>query len=360
MNNKTWDPENLNELITSTQMSNETAAEAIGIDPDVLKCFRNGDVPDMEHLIKIADYFAVPLDFLTGRCNEYQADSIIENYSRCFMELRRAPYESYLYGRDVSEEIKIKMDKYESPYPYNLVEKILEKPVDTQIREENLNKILEILPERIREALMLYYRDGLTLRAAGEKMGVSQERIRQIIQTGIMRLKHPSRKAILTDGWYSFEEIDAYAEKKLAELTVWEERLSEIDAALRIKADALSDKDNALSALIDILKTAKTNIHAALDITTNLNSLDDMHFFKSCCSIPIEDLDLSVRAYNCLKRAGVNTVEDILKKDEDEMWRIKNLGRNCIDEIRAKLRTMGFFNADFMRKVRCYCNDTDK
>ena len=55
----------------------------------------------------------------------------------------------------------------------------------------------------------------------------------------------------------------------------------------------------------------------------------------------IEDMDLSVRSYNCLKRANIHTVEDLTKKTEDDMLKVRNLGRNSLDEVIAKLESYG-------------------
>ena len=55
----------------------------------------------------------------------------------------------------------------------------------------------------------------------------------------------------------------------------------------------------------------------------------------------IEEMDLSVRSYNCLKRAGIHTVEDLTKKSEDDMLKVRNLGRKSLDEVIAKLRSYG-------------------
>ena len=56
----------------------------------------------------------------------------------------------------------------------------------------------------------------------------------------------------------------------------------------------------------------------------------------------IEELDLSVRSFNCLKRAGINTVEDLTNKSEDEMMKVRNLGRKSLEEVIAKLESLGF------------------
>ncbi|MBQ5347614.1 MAG: DNA-directed RNA polymerase subunit alpha [Ruminococcus sp.] len=56
----------------------------------------------------------------------------------------------------------------------------------------------------------------------------------------------------------------------------------------------------------------------------------------------IEDLDLSVRSFNCLKRAGINTVEDLTNRTENDMIKVRNLGRKSLDEVQAKLEALGF------------------
>lgn len=56
----------------------------------------------------------------------------------------------------------------------------------------------------------------------------------------------------------------------------------------------------------------------------------------------IEELDLSVRSFNCLKRAGINTVEDLINKSEDDMMKVRNLGRKSLEEVVEKLNSLGF------------------
>ena len=60
----------------------------------------------------------------------------------------------------------------------------------------------------------------------------------------------------------------------------------------------------------------------------------------------IEELDLSVRSFNCLKRANINTVEDLISKTEDEMMKVRNLGRKSLEEVINKLSMMGLHLAD--------------
>lgn len=60
----------------------------------------------------------------------------------------------------------------------------------------------------------------------------------------------------------------------------------------------------------------------------------------------IEDLELSVRSYNCLKRAGINTVAELVQKTEDDMMKVRNLGRKSLDEVKKKLAELGLSLAE--------------
>ena len=64
-------------------------------------------------------------------------------------------------------------------------------------------------------------------------------------------------------------------------------------------------------------------------------------------NITIEDLDLSVRSYNCLKRASISTVLELTEKSEDDMMKVKNLGKKSLKEIKEKLASIGLSFRDF-------------
>jgi DNA-directed RNA polymerase subunit alpha len=55
----------------------------------------------------------------------------------------------------------------------------------------------------------------------------------------------------------------------------------------------------------------------------------------------IEELDLSVRAFNCLKRAGINTVGELVEKNQEEMMKVRNLGKKSLEEVEQKLALLG-------------------
>ena len=73
----------------------------------------------------------------------------------------------------------------------------------------------------------------------------------------------------------------------------------------------------------------------------NLLKQDDEKQTK-VLEMAIDDLDLSVRSYNCLKRAGINTVQDLIQKSEDDMLKVRNLGKKSLDEVMKKIHELGF------------------
>ena len=87
-----------------------------------------------------------------------------------------------------------------------------------------------------------------------------------------------------------------------------------------------------------------------LNIITDLNEISDITGImtekqenprQKALETSIDDLDLSVRAYNCLKRAGVNNLQDLTNKSEMEMMKIRNLGKKSLKEVIDKIKEMG-------------------
>jgi len=83
-----------------------------------------------------------------------------------------------------------------------------------------------------------------------------------------------------------------------------------------------------------------------IDLSEHVNDVEIMvekeeDSKEKILEITIEELDLSVRSYNCLKRAGINTVEELVMKNEDEMMKVRNLGRKSLEEVQQKLQALG-------------------
>ena len=62
---------------------------------------------------------------------------------------------------------------------------------------------------------------------------------------------------------------------------------------------------------------------------------------EKAMEMTIEELELSVRSYNCLKRANINTVEQLTEKSEEDMMKFRNLGKKSLDEVKNKLAELG-------------------
>ena len=101
------------------------------------------------------------------------------------------------------------------------------------------------------------------------------------------------------------------------------------DEAVSLAAKVLSEH---LSLFIDLSENAKT-------AEVMIEKEDDEK--GKVLEMNIDELELSVRSYNCLKRAGINTVEELCSKTPDDMMKVRNLGRKSLEEVLAKLKDLG-------------------
>lgn len=92
--------------------------------------------------------------------------------------------------------------------------------------------------------------------------------------------------------------------------------------------------------LIDHLDLLTTVHEAVAEMESCMNDVNGEVVNKGLVMM-IEDLDLSVRSYNCLKRAGIQTVEELTQKTEDEMMRVRNLGKKSLKEVKDKIYELG-------------------
>lgn len=92
--------------------------------------------------------------------------------------------------------------------------------------------------------------------------------------------------------------------------------------------------------LIDHLSLL-TNVHEAVNDMESVMKEAQGEVVNKGLVMMIEDLDLSVRSYNCLKRAGIQTVEELIQKTEDEMMRVRNLGKKSLKEVKDKIYDLG-------------------
>ena len=174
------------------------------------------------------------------------------------------------------------------PYPDNLLYDIFggewefPRPGDF---EGSLEYVLHTLTERERRVLDFRYKDGLTFEAIRKLERVTRERIRQIHAKSLRKLRHPERLYYLKYG---------------------------VSGVIRWKSESAWE-----AALASLPKPDKPE------------------------NIPLEELELSVRSYNCLKRAGMNTLREVSEMTFYELCNVRNLGKKSVDEICAVLTKHG-------------------
>lgn len=113
-------------------------------------------------------------------------------------------------------------------------------------------------------------------------------------------------------------------------LDVWTNGVINAQEAVSLAAKVLTEHLNLFVNLSDKASSAEVMVEK-----------DDKGKEK-ILEMTIDDLDLSVRSFNCLKRAGINTVEDLINKSEEDMMKVRNLGRKSLEEVIQKLNSLGF------------------
>ncbi len=114
---------------------------------------------------------------------------------------------------------------------------------------------------------------------------------------------------------------------------------------LEVWTDGSLRADEAVSMSAKVLME---HLELFLDLAEGISETESIMAVKSdndkekVLDLTIDELDLSVRSFNCLKRAGINTVEDLIYKTEEEMMKVRNLGRKSLEEVIAKLNSFGF------------------
>ena len=221
-----------------------------------------------------------------------------------------------IYG-DYKEE-----DKMEAEYPMNLLNAIrgtdnscIPDEKSLKIISENLEYVFDNLIEA-KEASILKLRckSYYSLGEVAKIFDLTKERVRQIEARALRKLRHPSRYNKIFSGHKLLDDIE------------------EKNNVLTLKKNELSDLITESMNHIKILSDALNNV--GIDVKTNVNT-------EISYSLPLDEVGFSIRTYNCLKRAGYNTIKDICNATESDVMQVRNLGRRCFQEIRDKLLNYG-------------------
>lgn len=123
------------------------------------------------------------------------------------------------------------------------------------------------------------------------------------------------------------------------------EQITDYDKlTLEVWTDGTISAKESVSLAAKILNRQLNHFVDLSDEVSNTEILEksEDNMSEKILEMTIEELDLSVRAFNCLKRAGVNTVNDLINKSPEEMMKVRNLGKKSLEEVVSKLESLGF------------------
>ncbi len=166
--------------------------------------------------------------------------------------------------------------------------------------------VLGELTEREQKVLRLRFAEKLNLEETGAEFGVTRERVRQGEKKAIRKLKLPKRAKRLKFGDIAYTSMCRQNELEI------EHRRQVQDEAVKAYAQALKDHIQA-----DVESCVAGKVTATLEMS-------------------IDEMNLSVRAYNCLTRAGIKTLGQLAGMDEEDFMKIRNLGRKSMQEVIEK------------------------
>ena len=193
-------------------------------------------------------------------------------------------------------------------YPLNLARTIFDRQKEARKAYiPGISAALATLTEREQGVLMHRFQRKLTLEQCGKEYGLTRERIRQIEAKALRKLRHTTRANMM----------------KSVPLTELQAKHAEYCK--------LKDEYEWLKKAFESLTAQKAEPGVIIPMAEHASRLE----------MPIEELDLSVRSYNCLRRSGKKTLRDIVEMTESELMGVRNLGSKSASEIRAKLTEYG-------------------
>jgi DNA-directed RNA polymerase subunit alpha len=142
--------------------------------------------------------------------------------------------------------------------------------------------------------------------------------------------------------------VDAiYTPVERVNMTVEDTRVGQVTdfdkLTLEVYTNGTLGPDEAVSLAARVLSA---HLGLFIEMSDNAKAVEVIHENKDDAKnkaedMNIDELELSVRSYNCLKRAGINTVKELCEKSQDEMMKVRNLGRKSLEEVLAKLKELG-------------------
>ena len=220
------------------------------------------------------------------------------------------------YPENICRDLKITIDNYPDLYD-DIVESF-----DKRFNELNVYTDREMMIFNLR------YKNYYTLGQIANEIGISKERVRQILAKAVRKLMKPNVFNRLVEHETKLEMLNA-------------EETSRIRAELK--------KEMSLEVAMDIV-AEKFGFESKEALEECLNN--GGRFGNDKLDMPIEELDLTVRSYNCLKRRRVNTVGELVEYTLEDLMRFRNMGRKSIREVVEKVHNLGLSFKDEIYKTK--------
>lgn len=202
-------------------------------------------------------------------------------------------------------------------YPENLLDDIgleIYQKCSEETIENVLGNLQSFLSVRLETCITLRYKNYLTFEEISKIDGTTKERIRQLCRKALLKIKH----ALLR-----YEEAER-EKRKLEEIR---------DIALREEQELTEYREKAFAFLKEHGKYGSEQELAFGKVNAYRKpTIED---------VKLEELDLTVRSYNCLRRAGVESIKDICEMTENELMKVRNLGKKSCKEVKDKLEERG-------------------
>lgn len=210
-------------------------------------------------------------------------------------------------------------NEIERPWPYSLI-LVLNCDPDLIIEDETLELLAPrvdyvlkyMLTEQEAAVIVRRFKDHLKLSDIGKELDVTKERVRQIEEKALRKLRHPNRLRKINAG------------------INYDAKINELQEKVENKEKELASKLHLLRIKIEKMNTILQEAGYKLKLDTPEDNAS------------IELLNLSIRSYNCLKRAGINTIKELTLKTKEDLKEVRNLGSKGIEEIIEKLEKTGY------------------
>jgi hypothetical protein len=225
------------------------------------------------------------------------------------------------------------MSNKKGNYPFNLIRDIFGDKADDNTHTQavylkGLYDHIQRLDSYQQEYIALRYEKKFTRKECAEHMDLNIEQARQLEAKTLRHLRNP-RSAI------------HYYAAPLRDFNIITEKYDR----LRSEHDLLNTEYEKLKAVLHDVASGKIK---PSDITTTFDAIQTSNMIHSDpTAIKIQELDLSTRSYNSLKRKGINTLGDLTQLSEEELLSINGIGRYCLDEIKTLFQN---YDLEFNRR----------